>query len=92
MKILSTLFLCFTLAAQAQTTYGNNPATGKYYDINGFKMYTEVYGSGPPLLMIEGNAGTMKEFEKIVPTSPPTTRSSSPTAARRANPSTPTIP
>ena len=30
-------------------------------------MYTEVYGSGPPLLMIEGNAGTMKEFEKIVP-------------------------
>jgi pimeloyl-ACP methyl ester carboxylesterase len=30
-------------------------------------MYTEVYGSGPPLLMIHGNNGSMSAFEKNVP-------------------------
>ena len=67
MKTLAALILCTALAAHAQTPYGNNPATGKYYDINGFKMYTEVYGSGPPLLMIHGNGGSMSAFEKIIP-------------------------
>jgi pimeloyl-ACP methyl ester carboxylesterase len=73
MKSLSALLLSTTLLAApvlAQTTsipYGNNPSAGKYYDINGFKMYTEVYGSGPPLLMIHGNNGSMKSFEKNVP-------------------------
>jgi pimeloyl-ACP methyl ester carboxylesterase len=72
MKTLATLLLTTALAAPAlaQTTqipYGNNPAVGKYYDINGFKMYTEVYGSGPPLLMIHGNGGSMKAFAKNVP-------------------------
>ena len=67
MKILATLLLGCALAAHAQIPYGDNPATGKYYDINGFKMYTEVYGSGPALLMIHGNGGSMKSFAKIVP-------------------------
>ena len=47
--------------------YGNNPAVGKFYDIDGFKMYTEVYGDGPPLLMIHGNGGDMSAFAKNVP-------------------------
>jgi pimeloyl-ACP methyl ester carboxylesterase len=72
MKMFAALLLASTLIAPAlaQTSpipYGNNPAAGKYYDINGFKMYTEVYGSGPALLMIHGNNGSMKSFEKIVP-------------------------
>jgi pimeloyl-ACP methyl ester carboxylesterase len=67
MKTLVALLLTFTLAVHAQIPYGNNPATGKYYDINGFKMYTEVYGSGPPVLMIHGNGGSMSSFSKIVP-------------------------
>jgi pimeloyl-ACP methyl ester carboxylesterase len=29
-------------------------------------MYTEVYGSGPPLLMIHGNNGSMNAFEENV--------------------------
>jgi hypothetical protein len=71
MKSFAALFLSSTLfvtAALAQQTkpipYGNNPAAGKYHDINGFKMYTEVYGSGPPLLMIHGNNGSMNAFER----------------------------
>ena len=69
MKSLAALVLASTLVApaHAQIPYGNNPATGKYYDINGFKMYTEVYGSGPALLMIHGNGGSMKSFAKIEP-------------------------
>ena len=73
MKSLSALALTSALitplrAQQSKPVpYGNNPAAGKFYDINGFKMYTEVYGSGPPLLMIHGNNGNMSTFEKNVP-------------------------
>jgi len=51
----------------APIPYGHNQAAGRFYDINGFKMYTEVYGSGPPLLMIHGNNGDMSAFAKNVP-------------------------
>ena len=68
MKLLAILLFSTTLyaAAQKPIPYGN-PSAGKYYDINGFKMYTEVYGSGPPLLMIHGNNGSMSAFDKNVP-------------------------
>jgi pimeloyl-ACP methyl ester carboxylesterase len=64
--------LCISLApgsihAQEAVAYDNNAAAGKYYDINGFKMYTEVYGSGPALLMIHGNNGNMSAFRENVP-------------------------
>ena len=62
--------LCASMArsqALSPIPYDHNPATGKFYDINGFKMYTEVYGSGPPLLMIHGNNGNMSAFAKNVP-------------------------
>jgi pimeloyl-ACP methyl ester carboxylesterase len=39
--------------------YGNNPAVGKYADINGFKMYYEEYGQGEPLVLIHGNGGSI---------------------------------
>jgi pimeloyl-ACP methyl ester carboxylesterase len=65
--LLTSALIAPALAQTAPIPYGNNPAAGKYYDINGFKMYTEVYGSGPPLLMIHGNNGSMKSFEKNVP-------------------------
>src|ERR1700759_4204625 len=58
----------FTRAQQpAAIPYDHNQAAGKFYDIHGFKMYTEVYGSGPPLLMIHGNNGDMSAFAKNVP-------------------------
>ncbi len=62
--------LCATMAQAQESTpipYDHNPAAGKFYDINGFKMYTEVYGSGPPLLMIHGNNGNMSAFQKNIP-------------------------
>jgi pimeloyl-ACP methyl ester carboxylesterase len=62
--------LCTTLAcgeAAPPVPYDHNSAVGKFYDVNGFKMYTEVYGSGPPLLMIHGNNGDMSAFSENVP-------------------------
>lgn len=47
--------------------YGQNKLTGKFYSINGFNMYCEVYGSGEPLLMIHGNGGSIVAFTKQIP-------------------------
>jgi pimeloyl-ACP methyl ester carboxylesterase len=47
--------------------YGNNPAAGKYYDIRGFRMYCEVYGTGQPLLIIHGNGGSISNFIFQIP-------------------------
>src|ERR1700733_4991182 len=69
---LSLLLAAITLTATAspQTNsvpYDNNPGTGKFYDINGFKMYCEEYGSGTPLLMIHGNGGSIRAFAHNIP-------------------------
>ena len=68
-SFLSFVFCATMAGAQgpAPSRYGHNQAAGKFYDINGFRMYTEVYGSGPPLLMIHGNNGDMSAFAKNVP-------------------------
>lgn len=47
--------------------YGNNKATGKYYNIRGFKMYAETYGTGKPLLIIHGNGGSISNFVHQIP-------------------------
>lgn len=51
----------------ASTSYGNNKEAGKYFDIRGFKMYCEVYGSGEPLLFIHGNGASINAFVKQIP-------------------------
>ncbi len=50
-----------------KSPYGNNKVAGKYYDIRGFKMYTEVYGKGQPLLIIHGNGGSINNFIYQIP-------------------------
>jgi pimeloyl-ACP methyl ester carboxylesterase len=47
--------------------YGDNKAVGKYYTIRGFKMYSEVYGTGQPLLIIHGNGGSISNFLYQIP-------------------------
>lgn len=50
-----------------KSTYGNDPKAGKYYDVNGIKMYCETYGQGQPLLLIHGNGGSIIDFAKQIP-------------------------
>ena len=39
--------------------YGSNPAAGAYFEHDGVKLYYEVYGQGPPLLLIHGNGANI---------------------------------
>jgi pimeloyl-ACP methyl ester carboxylesterase len=58
--------ICGTANAQVQMNfefdipYGVNPTVGKYVEINGANIYYEEYGKGEPLLLIHGNAGSIK--------------------------------
>jgi len=70
--LLLTLFIKLSVAQEAKspfdtTTYGRNPAVGKYADIRGFKMYYETYGKGEPLLIIHGNGGSINNFLYQIP-------------------------
>ncbi|WPU96528.1 alpha/beta hydrolase [Mucilaginibacter sabulilitoris] len=71
-KTLFVLFICIEFVNigcrdKNQLPYGNNPAAGKYYNIRGIKLYTEVYGKGKPLLLIHGNGGSMNAFAANIP-------------------------
>lgn len=39
--------------------YGSNPTAGSYFEHHGVKLYYEIYGKGPPLLMIHGNGASI---------------------------------
>ena len=81
--LLPLLFLVFNLSAQSdldkireeyeklvsdpKIMYGKDKTAGKYYNIRGFKMYAETYGSGQPLLFIHGNGGSINNFIKQIP-------------------------
>lgn len=58
-KATSFLFFVFFIKSFLVTgqdiPYGNNSTTGKYIILNGVRHYYEVYGDGPPLLLIHGN-------------------------------------
>lgn len=56
----------FTIYSQ-KIDYGNNALAGKYYKLNGIKMYCEIYGKGEPLLLLHGNGGSISSFKKIIP-------------------------
>lgn len=72
-KIRAGLFILWLLWSSAGCgrlrviAYDYNDAVGKYYDIRGFRMYTETYGKGKPLLMIHGNGGNMSTFANNIP-------------------------
>lgn len=42
--------------------YGSNTSLGKYAELNGIRLYYEVYGSGPSLLLIHGNGQCISDF------------------------------
>jgi pimeloyl-ACP methyl ester carboxylesterase len=46
--------------------YGSNPAAGSYFEHDGVKLYYEVYGKGPALLMIHGNAASIWELKSQI--------------------------
>ncbi len=61
------LFVGAAFSQNKRIPYGRNDSVGKFYDVRGIKMYTEVYGAGKPLLMIHGNGQNMGAFGGTVP-------------------------
>jgi pimeloyl-ACP methyl ester carboxylesterase len=47
--------------------FGRNEIVGEYANINGIRLYYEIYGTGEPLLMIHGNGGSINDFINQVP-------------------------
>ncbi|WP_052273084.1 alpha/beta fold hydrolase [Flavihumibacter solisilvae] len=66
LQFLSLAALCQAVATSPAISPGNSK-TGKFYSMRGFRMYTETYGTGQPLLIIHGNGGSMKDFQNQVP-------------------------
>lgn len=61
-KIFFLAIAFISLNMNAQKLHEN----GKYVDVNGVKLYYEVYGEGEPLLMIHGNGESFICFENQV--------------------------
>ena len=65
---LSTLLLFSQLCFAQEVPYGNNPDAGKYVDIDGTKIYYEIYGEGEPLLLLHGGLyGYISEYSNYLP-------------------------
>lgn len=39
--------------------YGQNKKAGKFAEVNGIRLYYEIYGQGPPLVVLHGNGGSI---------------------------------
>jgi pimeloyl-ACP methyl ester carboxylesterase len=72
LAITSLLLLCASLlmspcyaveTAELVIPYGENSAQGGYADINGIKMYYEVYGEGEPIVLIHGSGQSIEAMK-----------------------------
>lgn len=71
--ILSVIFVFISNQTYAQHSIdiakiGSNKEVGKYANINNSKIYYETYGKGMPLLLLHGGLGSIKGFNKCIPT------------------------
>lgn len=63
--LICILLLIPILTFGQKISYGSN--NGKYVSINGTEVYYEEYGSGFPLLLLEGGGSSIKDFGKVIP-------------------------
>ena len=47
--------------------YGFNKKAGKFANVNGIKLYYEIYGDGPPLVVLHGNGGSIASASQHYP-------------------------
>jgi pimeloyl-ACP methyl ester carboxylesterase len=48
-------------------SYGMNSKAGKFADVNGIKLYYEIYGEGAPLVVLHGNGGSIQSASPFYP-------------------------
>lgn len=58
-----------TTSIETETiTMGTMGFKSGYSEVNGLKMYYEIYGQGKPLILIHGGGSTIQSnFEKVIP-------------------------
>lgn len=63
MKILRSIFLLFilTISIYAQN-FPDSETDGKYYEVNGAKIWTVTFGKGEPLFFIAGGPGNAHSY------------------------------
>jgi pimeloyl-ACP methyl ester carboxylesterase len=58
--IFTSLTLCTNAQLQTIINYGDNKEAGGYKEVNGIKMYYEIYGSGKPFVLLHGSGGSIR--------------------------------
>jgi len=58
--IITSLTLCTNAQQQTIINYGDNKEAGGYKEVNGIKIYYEIYGSGKPLVLLHGSGGSIR--------------------------------
>lgn len=58
---------CMQIIGKGVSTFGVNAAAGKFADVNGIKLYYEIYGKGQPLLVLHGNGGSISNASDFYP-------------------------
>ncbi len=58
---------CLLITGKGVPNFGVNKQAGRYAEVNGIKLYYEVYGEGQPLLVLHGNGGSISDAALMYP-------------------------
>lgn len=57
----------FLIEGDTVENFGANSKVGKFANVNGIKLYYEIYGSGAPLVVLHGNGGSIANASEFYP-------------------------
>jgi pimeloyl-ACP methyl ester carboxylesterase len=57
----------FLVEGKDVPAYGMSSKAGKFADVNGIKLYYEIYGEGAPLVVLHGNGGSIHSAAPFYP-------------------------
>ncbi len=58
---------CLKITGSVVPNFGVNDKAGRYLDVNGIKLYCEIYGEGQPLVILHTTNGSIAEAGKFIP-------------------------
>ena len=62
-RLVCVALILFAASLPANAaSYGSNPAAGHTADVDGIKLYYEIYGTGKPLVLLHGNGGSIADL------------------------------